>query len=616
MRIAVCVKWVPVVARMKFDVEARRIVREGVPSEVSPFDLLAVQRAVELRDAHGGDVTVLTMGPPAARQALVQCMAMGADRAVHLLDAALAGSDTLATSRALSLALQREPYDLALFGYYSTDAETGQVGPEVAEMLGWPQVTAVRKLELGEGDNVVVAVRAVDEGYEVVECRLPAVVTAVEGIAPELFPGRDAMKEAETREIAELTATDLSTDTAIFGVQGSPTWVEEIRFVESPREQVLLEELPPEEAARQVVAFLKDRGLLDPRRRQTRRTATPAPPAVRSAQGPGVWVVAEVGPDGPRAVSHELLGAAQPVAEAVHGHVAALLLGGPDVGGHAAELGHGGADVVYVAADDALSVYTTEAYAHTLSAAMEAHQPYAVLVPSTVNGRDLAARVAARLELGLTGDCIGLEVDGEGRLVQMKPAFGGNIVAPILSKTRPYMTTIRPGLLERMQPNDARQPQVASLPVEAPADAGVRVIETQREGSADAAELDNAWAIVSVGKGMEGPENIPALGPLLKVLGAVLGCTRDVADEGWLPKQRQVGLTGRSVAPDLYVAVGVRGDFNHTVGIQRAGTVVGINTNKRAAIFRQADIGVVDDWRNIVPALVAELQRQGAALDP
>ena len=146
-----------------------------------------------------------------------------------------------------------------------------------------------------------------------------------------------------------------------------------------------------------------------------------------------------------------------------------------------------------------LATYTTEAYAQTLASAIQAHAPYAVLVPSTVNGRDVAARVAARLRLGLTGDCIGFEVDAEGRLVQMKPAFGGNVVAPILSKTSPYMATVRPGLLEHLQPNEERQAPVISIPVEAPADQAVRVVATRREEAADAAELDDAWAVVTVG---------------------------------------------------------------------------------------------------------------------
>ena len=141
MNIAVCVKWVPVVARTKFDPETKRIVREGVPSELNGYDVLSVQRAVELRESQGGEVTVYTMGPPQAREGLTRCLAMGADRAVHLVDPSFAGSDTLATSRVLAAALAMGNHDLIMFGYFSVDAETAQVGPEVAELLGLPQIT-------------------------------------------------------------------------------------------------------------------------------------------------------------------------------------------------------------------------------------------------------------------------------------------------------------------------------------------------------------------------------------------------------------------------------------------------------------------------------------------
>ena len=151
MKIAVCIKQVPVVSMLKFDNETRRVVREGVPNEVNPYDVLALSLATRLSQEHGAEVVALTMGPPQASDALVQALAMGADRAVHLNDRTFAGSDTLATSRALALALEREQPDLVICGRNSTDAETGQVGPEIAEMLGLPQITAVSRLRHGPG---------------------------------------------------------------------------------------------------------------------------------------------------------------------------------------------------------------------------------------------------------------------------------------------------------------------------------------------------------------------------------------------------------------------------------------------------------------------------------
>ncbi len=611
MKIAVCVKWVPVVARMKFDMETKRIVREGVPNELNAYDQLAVQRCVELKEADPAiEIDVYTMGPPAAVQGLQQCLAMGADRAFHIVDPALAGSDTLATARALSLALAKGDYDLHLFGAHSVDAETGQVGPEVAEFLGLPQVTGVRRLDLA-GDGLLRLEREVEDAVETVECVLPSVVTVVEGVAPEVFPGREALQAAREREIPEITAKDLTDDFSVFGASGSPTWVEEIQFVESNREQrVLGGETPVAQAVKATADYLQERGLLDPAVRKQRHVSDrTTKPTVREATGPAIWVVADFADSGLRTVTRELLGAADVVADAIGGYLVGVLMGGPDTGRHAEELAHCGADIVALAADDALTSYTSDAYASTLAAAIDQRQPYAVLLPSTVNGRDLAARVAARLRLGLTGDCVGLEVDAEGRLVQLKPAFGGNIVAPILSKTKPYMATIRPGLLDHLQPARTRKADVIALDVFAPANPAVRVLgRALVEGGAGTAGIEDAWSVVCVGMGVGGPEQIAALEPLCALLGAELICTRDVVDAGWMTRQRQVGLTGRSVAPALYIGVGVRGDFNHTVGIQRAGTVVVVNNNKRAQFFRTCDLGIIADWTEFVPLLVEEIK--------
>ena len=235
MKIAVCVKYVPVVARMGFDYENKTIIREGVPSEVNPFDLLGLTRAVELKSGPSDEVVALSMGPPQTREGLTQCMAFGADRAILLTDRALAGSDTLATARALSLALVKEQPDLIICGRNSADAETGQVGPELAELMGLPHVSQVRKLEYTpEADSVTVE-RATDEGHQVIECPLPAVVCVTEGVAEERFPSRDDLAAAQDKPIEEISCSDLTEDLSQFGGEGSPTWVEDIRLVEPSR---------------------------------------------------------------------------------------------------------------------------------------------------------------------------------------------------------------------------------------------------------------------------------------------------------------------------------------------------------------------------------------------
>ena len=611
MKIAVCIKQVPVVSLLKFDNETRRVVRDGVPSEVNPFDVLGMSLAVNLKQDHDAEVVVYTMGPPQARDALVQCLAMGADSAVHLNDRAFAGSDTLATARALALALARDEYDLIICGRNSVDAETGQVGAEIAEMLDLPQVSGVRHLELDvstDGSASLTAERITDEGHDVVRCALPALITVTEDVAPEIYPRRAERQAALEKPVTTLTAADLSDDLSVFGTEGSPTWVSEIYSIEPERDGIVARDKPMEEAVAELMAYLSSRGMFDGGGGDDAADAAVERGARRErGQLGAIWVVAETLGGELRPITLELLGRSCEIADMLDTSVEAVLLG-DEAEQHAGALTAYGADTVLLAQDDRLANYEVSQYTGVLADAIREHRPYAVLLGSTVIGRELAARLAGRLSLGLTGDCIGLEVDDEGRLVQLKPAFGGNIVAPILSNTKPYMATVRPGLLTPVSPDESIDPIVQHIPLDSLGEARVQTIERVVDESAEGAELDSADTIVGVGKGIGGPENLPLLRELADALDAPLGATRDITELGWLPRQYQIGLSGKSVSPNLYVAVALSGVFNHTVGIGKAGTVVAINSSARAPIFKAADFGIVGDYVEVVPEFIRAMK--------
>ena len=609
MKIAVCIKQVPVVSLLKFDNETRRVVRDGVPSEVNPFDVLGMSLAINLKQEHDAEVVVYTMGPPQARDALVQCLAMGADSAVHLNDRAFAGSDTLATARALALALARDEYDLIICGRNSVDAETGQVGAEIAEMLDLPQVSGVRHLELDvstDGSASLTAERITDEGHDVVRCALPALITVTEDVAPEIYPRRAERQAALEKPVTTLTAADLSDDLSVFGTEGSPTWVSEIYSIEPERDGIVSRDKPVEEAVAELMEYLNERGAFDGSGSDSTDGAIRRGARERGQLG-AIWVVAETLGGELRPITLELLGRSCEIADMLDTSVEAVLLG-EDAEHHAGALTAYGADAVLLAQDERLANYEVSQYTGVLADAIREHRPYAVLLGSTVIGRELAARLAGRLFLGLTGDCIGLEVDDEGRLVQLKPAFGGNIVAPILSNTKPYMATVRPGLLTPVARDESIDPVVQHISLDSLGEARVQTIERVVDESAEGAELDSADTIVGVGKGIGGPENLPLLRELADALDASLGATRDVTELGWLPRQYQIGLSGKSVSPNLYVAVALSGVFNHTVGIGKAGTVVAINSSARAPIFKAADFGIVGDYAEVVPEFIRAMK--------
>ncbi len=599
MKIIVCIKQVPYIDQLKFDHDTKRVIREGVDSEINPFDKRALTHAIELKKQFGAETIVVTMGPPQAASALREALAMGMDRAVHLLGREFAGADTLATARALAKAIQYIGFDLVLCGKYATDAETAQVPPMLAELLDIPQITGATKIQWDE--NKFLVTREMDDGFETWRGELPALFTVGERLCKPLRATPEDLERVQDLPIKIIEPAQLG-DVAEFGLQGSPTWVESIESIEPQRKRILRQASDGvERVVRETFDDLKREGLFGEWQSKTHTQIETG--AVRDNSAKSFWVFVEIIENEIRPVTFELLGRAVQLAEESGGEVGALVLGA-DIKRLEKILASHGADKIYFAEHSALAQYATEPFARIVSGAIAQHKPFAVFVPSTANGRDLAPRVAAQLNIGLTGDVIGLNLDTQGNLVQLKPAFGGNIVAPILSKTLPVMATVRPGILEHAQANPNRNVRVMELPV---SDVSSRVEFVSSEKTTDeGVHLDDAEIIIGVGVGVGGADNLPQVQELCRALDAHIGATRKVIDNGWLPRQLQIGLTGRSIAPHLYIALGVRGSFNHTVGIQRAGTILAINNNPDADIFKQCDYGIVGDWRDVVSEMLKQ----------
>lgn len=600
MKIVVCIKQVPYIDHLKFDHDTKRVIREGVESEINPFDKRALTHAIQLKQQLGAETIAVTMGPPQASDALREALAMGVDRAVHLLGREFAGADTLATARALAAVIKQLGFDLVLCGKYATDAETAQVPPMLAELLDIPQITGATRIDWD--GTTFLATRETDDGFETWRGRLPALMTTAERLCKPLRATPDDLKRVKDIPIELVLPAQLG-DVSAFGLEGSPTWVEAIESFEPPRKKIIRQASDGiETVVRETIDDLIGQGLFGEWRLETHERIPAG--EVRNNSAASFWVVAEIFGNQVRPVTFEILGRATQLAQANGGEAAVLLIGA-NVKRHVPTLSAHGADKVYVAETPALAEYATEPYARVVASAISLWAPFAVLFASTANGRDLAPRVAAKLNLGLTGDVIGLDLDSQGRLVQLKPAFGGNIIAPILTKTSPTMATIRPGIFEPAQSNPSRDAQVIELRV---TDVSSRLELVSRERTTDEGlHLDDAEIIIGVGSGVGGEENLPVVEELCRALDAHIGATRKVVDQGWMPRQLQIGLTGRSISPHLYVAVGIRGAFNHTVGIQRAGIILAINNDPNADIFKQCDYGIVGDWREVVQEMVKRL---------
>ena len=247
MKIVVCIKQVPDTAEVKINKETGTLMREGVPSIINPYDTHALEAAVQLKESHGATVTVVTMGPPQAEDALRECIALGADEAVLLTDRAFAGSDTWATSYALSSAMRKLSPDLIICGKQAIDGDTAQVGPGMAEMLDIPHVAYVKKIDEVTNSKIQVQ-RLMDDGFDRVEAELPALLTVVKEINSPRLPGMKGKMRAKKAEVTTWSAADIGAEPAKVGLTGSPTQVKNIFAPEMNTDRQMVEGTPEEQA--------------------------------------------------------------------------------------------------------------------------------------------------------------------------------------------------------------------------------------------------------------------------------------------------------------------------------------------------------------------------------
>ncbi|MEW5914385.1 MAG: FAD-binding protein [Thermodesulfobacteriota bacterium] len=335
----------------------------------------------------------------------------------------------------------------------------------------------------------------------------------------------------------------------------------------------------------------------------------------RAAGAQGVWVFAEQRQGVMPEVVAELLGQGRRLADELGVELGAVLLG-HGLDGKAGELFALGADVVYMADDERLAALNDDIYTQVLARVINEHRPEVLLAGATSLGRSLIPRVATAVATGLTADCTGLAIDPEKRLLlQTRPAFGGNIMATIICpQARPQMATVRPRVMKQGPRQEGRQGRLVQVALNAGDQARTQVLEVVQELE-EQVNLTGAEVVVTGGRGLGGPEGFELVRKLATALGGVVGATRGTVDAGWIGHAHQVGQTGRTVSPKLYVALGVSGAVQHMVGMQSSDNIVAVNTDPNAPIFSIAHYGIVGDLYEVVPAMLdrlAELRGQGA----
>lgn len=321
----------------------------------------------------------------------------------------------------------------------------------------------------------------------------------------------------------------------------------------------------------------------------------------------GVWVFAEQREGHLEKVSLELLGEGRKIADKLGVKLTALLLGSgiKDLG---KGLRNHGADEVLVVDNKELEHYTTDGYTKVICDLVNKRKPGILFTGATFIGRDLGPRVAARLETGLTADCTSLDVDiTNGNLLATRPAFGGNLMATIVCPDhRPQMATVRPGVFEKLE-EEEKEGGVEEIPVNLSSeDIRTKVLEIVKENK-EIVDISEANFIVAGGRGMGSQENFKLLYELAEALGGVVAASRAAVDKGWLDKAYQVGQTGKTVRPNIYIACGISGAIQHVAGMQDSDLIIAVNKDGSAPIMKIADYGIVGDIVKVIPQMIAEV---------
>lgn len=457
-------------------------VKQNADGELNPFDASAYEAALQLP---GAEVLLLSMGPKKTGELLQRLTRLGAGQAYHLCDAAFAGADTLATAYTLSLAVQRLQPDYIFCGRQTVDGDTGQVGPELAQLCGFKLEPYTMKVEEQNG-----SLCCISRNGQKSTAAAPALVTVERS-----YSLRKPSILSKPGSVQVLTAADLNANLQRCGQAGSPTRV--LQTFENQSDRRTCKFILPSELSAVLQAALKK----EPKALMTE------PPCTAPLQS--VWCM-------------------------------------------------GTAPLSYAKAICRSPVVVQPLPFQQLLSKIKAEAPQAVLWGSDPESKQLSARVAAALQLGLCADCTRLSTEN-GHLVMYRPAFGGNVIAKIKSTTLPQMATVR-------------TVQQAAKPIILAVGAGVKT------------QLENARE-------------------LARALGAELAASRAVVDAGLLPYEAQVGLTGKTVSPRVYLAVGISGAVHHIAGMRLSGTVIAVNPNKKAPIFNYADYGVVSDFNAVLQAL-------------
>jgi len=641
LKIISLIKQVPVPSEMRMGADGL-MDRTKAKSVVNVDCSFALEQALQIKNRiPDAELIVLSMGPASFEQSLRKAVGMGFDRAVLLSDRRLGGSDTYVTGLCLAAALAKlgfskdaqEPF-IVFAGRQTSDGDTAHVPSQVAENLGIPQATFVERVDL-DGDHLV-ARRIIEGGYQTLRLPIPCVVAiAPTAIAPRR-PSLAGTMRARKVNIEKLDLAQIGISPDRVGLDGSPTLVAKVVNIERHRPPVafargdtpsrLVEDLCTK------IEHPTPFSIPSPRVLQEEDDAEDAPGHAKNRDYPridfrngarGILAWIEMHGTTPARPSIEILAPARRLADQLDTRVIAVMIG-HGVRDAAPALIAQGADEVILVDDPRLREYRILPFAQIIAQVIEQRRPEIALFAASTSGRELAPRIATRVHTGVTADCTSLEVGAYVYrrkkqilypvLQAIRPTYGESKLATIVGFTCPQVATARAGTFQALAPDASRQGEITEFaPVFHPSDFAADILETVREGGGGQA-LFAADIIVAGGRPcgeLDGLKLVQDLAEALKQRGlsAEWGATRQAVDNGFAPYARQIGQTGKTVRPRVYIAAAVSGAIQHVMGIAESNKIVAINHDSQANIFKSADFGIVGDYLEVFPELIKKVEQ-------
>jgi len=540
--------------------------REKSGHIMNPADCAALEQALLIKDVNEASITVMSMGTEYAESLLKQVAPFDIEQLILITDKSYGGSDTLATATILKRAIDLlGPFDLVLMGRKAIDGETGHVGPEVAALLGTTCITNVTKISTVD-EKVVLCDRLLEDSRVELSVEMPTVITICGGVNRLRPASILGMRKAKSKEVIRLTNAQLMLEADEIGTEGSPTWVSKVvKMEDKPRQGIYYYDSV--NGAKAIV----DAILLYREGKLANKTGN----------------------------NHVRLAQKKP--KGLHG-VCVFMKDEESLKAGASLIAHcmgSGCDTVKIEVNDR-NCYDDLQVALSISEILSEIHLSTLVFPGTVLGRSVGPMVAALKGLGITADCTEISYLEDGTMVQIRPAFGQEVLAEIRTKTSPQLASVRPYVYNISEKHSGK----SVTTVEVTPSAG----KVQLVSGAEIFNhrLEDATAIISGGK-VCGSTGFALLSNMTGKLGFSIGASRSAVDEGYAPYEMQIGQTGRIVKPQLYIAFGLSGSVHHLAGMRNSGYIVAVNTDPKAKIFDYADICIVADWKETAQAVMDKL---------